>query len=97
MGRWHWPDVRMPRLLQKVQKENARLKVVRAHSRMRAIQTIAPIIRQESASSRCSTIVDRSAIANLGQAKDITFALMKAIDKNVPPFPADTIEKMPFN
>jgi Skp family chaperone for outer membrane proteins len=91
------PDARMSQLLQQVQKENARLETIRGHARTLVIQKLTKTIRQESAAAGCYIIVDRQAIVDLGEAKDITAALIKAIDKNVPPLPPGTLEQLPIN
>lgn len=88
------PDPRMSQLMQKVQKENARLELIRTNARNLVIQKIAPTIRQESTRSRCSTIVDRVAVIDLGRAKDITATLVTAIDKNVPPLQPGALETL---
>jgi Skp family chaperone for outer membrane proteins len=84
---------RMSQLAKKVQGENALLEGIRDRARKLVIQRIAPEIKRQAAYWRCATIVDRSAIVDLGQATDITPSLVKAIDTNVPPLSPGTLEK----
>jgi hypothetical protein len=87
-------DTRLSTLLQRVQLENARLEKLRARAHALVIEAVAPTIRKQSVISRCSIIVDTSAIVDLGRARDITPALIKAIGENVPQLPSGTLEKM---
>lgn len=87
-------DSRMASLLQRVQLENARLERLRSQAHALVIDAIAPIIRKQSALSRCTIIVDKSAIVDQGRARDITSVVIKAIGKDVPQLPSGALEKM---
>lgn len=82
-------------LLQKrIQRENARLEIVRAEAKRLVVQAIAPTLRQESARARCITLLDRSGVIENGDAPDLTGPVMKALDQRVPAWPPGTLAKM---
>jgi hypothetical protein len=81
-------------LQQRVQRENARLEGIRAEAKRLVVEAIAPTLRQESAHARCMTVFDRSAVIENGQARDLTSAVLKALDRRVLAWPPGTLARL---